>query len=54
LSFTHYLEHGTLIKFDQVQDTLRDSDGVPVRTRNYCFVYWCIHNASFLFVLSFG
>lgn len=34
LSFTHYLEHGTLIKFEQVQDTLRDPDGVPVRTRN--------------------
>jgi hypothetical protein len=48
LSFTHYLEHGTLIKFDQVQDTLRDSDGVPVRTRNYCLVYWCTHNTDFV------
>jgi len=39
LSFAHYLEHKTLIKFDQVQDTLRDSDGVPVRTHNYYPVY---------------
>lgn len=27
LSFTHYLEHGTLITLDQVQETLRDSEG---------------------------
>ncbi|RDB28523.1 Translin-associated protein X [Hypsizygus marmoreus] len=29
LSFAHYLEHGTLITFQQVQDTLCDPDGVP-------------------------
>ncbi|KAG5733059.1 Translin-associated protein X [Termitomyces sp. T112] len=29
LSFAHYLEHRSLITFDQVQQTLSDSDGVP-------------------------
>lgn len=29
LSFAHYLEHGSLITFDQVQRTLCDADGVP-------------------------
>ncbi|CAA7258794.1 unnamed protein product [Cyclocybe aegerita] len=28
LSFAHYLEHGTLIPFDEVQKTLMDSEGV--------------------------
>ena len=45
LSFAHYLEHGTLIKFEQVQDTLRDVDGVPVRTHNHCPMYWRTHIA---------
>jgi Translin family len=47
LSFAHYLEHETLIKFDQVQDTLRDADGVPVRMRNYCHVD-CVHIMQFV------
>ncbi|KAH7914509.1 Translin [Hygrophoropsis aurantiaca] len=29
LSFAHYLEHGTLITYDQVQATLSDTSGVP-------------------------
>ncbi|KAF8058274.1 Translin [Lyophyllum atratum] len=29
LSFAHYLEHGSLIPFDRVQQTLCDADGVP-------------------------
>ncbi|KAG6902317.1 hypothetical protein C0995_001696 [Termitomyces sp. Mi166 len=29
LSFAHYLEHKSLITFDQVQETLCDPDGVP-------------------------
>ncbi|KAK0456355.1 Translin [Armillaria borealis] len=29
LSFSHFLEHGTLITFDQVQRTLCDSEGAP-------------------------
>ena len=49
LSFAHYLEHGTLIKLEQVQDTLRDADGVPVRPRNYYLVYWRTHIAISLF-----
>lgn len=38
LSFTHFLEHGSLVTFDQVQQTLCDPDGVPVRPRHSCFV----------------
>ncbi|KAF9036518.1 Translin [Hymenopellis radicata] len=30
LSFAHFLEHGTLITLPQVQQTLCDSDGVPL------------------------
>jgi hypothetical protein len=39
LSFAHYLEHKTLITFEQVQNTLCDADAVPVRysARTYCF-----------------
>ncbi|TFK30309.1 Translin [Coprinopsis marcescibilis] len=29
LSFAHYLEHGTLISYGEVQKSLSDSDGVP-------------------------
>ncbi|EIW64521.1 Translin [Trametes versicolor FP-101664 SS1] len=29
LSFAHYLEHRTLISYDQVQSTLSDCDGIP-------------------------
>ncbi|KAH7923991.1 Translin [Leucogyrophana mollusca] len=29
LSFAHYLEHGTLVTYAQVQDTLSDDSGVP-------------------------
>ncbi|KAG6869172.1 hypothetical protein C0993_012271 [Termitomyces sp. T159_Od127] len=29
LSFAHYLEHGSLITFDQVQQSLADPDGAP-------------------------
>jgi hypothetical protein len=57
LSFAHYLEHGTLIKFEHVQNTLRDADGVPVRTHNHCPVYWHTHNAflcSSMFWLVFS
>jgi hypothetical protein len=31
LSLTHYLEHGTLVTFEQVQASLSDEDGVHVR-----------------------
>ena len=31
LSFAYFLEHGSLITFDQVQATLSDPDGIPVR-----------------------
>lgn len=30
LSFAHYLDHGTLITFGEVQNTLRDLEGVEV------------------------
>ena len=30
LSFIHYLEHGTLVTFDDAQRTLSDGRGVPV------------------------
>lgn len=30
LSFAHYLEHGSLITFEEVQRTLMDSEGVEV------------------------
>jgi hypothetical protein len=33
LGFAHYLEHGTLVTFDQAQTTLSDANGVLVRTR---------------------
>lgn len=40
LSFVHYLEHGSLVTFDQVQQTICDPDtGVPVRPRNHSHVY---------------
>jgi hypothetical protein len=35
LGFAHYLEHGTLVTFDQVQNSLRDDDGILVRTHAY-------------------
>lgn len=31
LSFAHFLDHGSLIAFDQVQATLSDPEGIPVR-----------------------
>lgn len=31
LSFAYFLDHGSLITFDQVQATLSDPDGIPVR-----------------------
>jgi len=31
LSFAHYLEHKTLVTFEQVQENLRSADGSPVR-----------------------
>jgi len=41
LSFAHYLDHGTLITFDEVQRTLTDPQGVEVRiiecTPSYCY-----------------
>lgn len=37
LSFLHYLEHGNLITYDEVQRTLSDDHGVPVRMSvTYC------------------
>ncbi|KAG5652286.1 hypothetical protein H0H81_005546 [Sphagnurus paluster] len=33
LSFAHYLQHHTLITFSQVQKSLCDPDGAPVRIR---------------------
>ena len=30
LSFTHYLDHGSLVTFDQAQETLCDVSGKPV------------------------
>jgi len=41
LSFAHFLEHGSLVTFQQVQQTLCDVDGVPVRTRNVCSSFMC-------------
>lgn len=32
LSFMHYLEHGTLVTFDEVQRVLSDKKGDPVRS----------------------
>ena len=32
LSFTHYLETGKLVSFEEVQKTLADEQGTPVRT----------------------
>ena len=37
LSFAYFLDHGSLITFDQVQATLSDPDGIPVR-----LTYWCM------------
>jgi len=34
LSFAHYLEHDTLITYEEVQETLADPNGIPVRTLN--------------------
>lgn len=31
LSFAYFLDHGSLITFDEVQATLSDKDGIPVR-----------------------
>lgn len=31
LSFAHYLTHGTLISWKEVQDRLSDESGIPVR-----------------------
>ncbi|KAF5374852.1 hypothetical protein D9758_000075 [Tetrapyrgos nigripes] len=41
LSFAHYLEHSTLITFQQVQDTLCNPDGTPVRLRVALFTASC-------------
>lgn len=34
LSFTHYLETGTLVSFEEVQKTLSDEHGVAVRAHS--------------------
>lgn len=39
LSFAHYLEFGTLITFVQVQETICDVNGVPVRVPRYLRSY---------------
>jgi hypothetical protein len=39
LSFAHYLEHGTLVTFEQVQKTLCDDDNVPVRNIHLSFTH---------------
>jgi predicted translin family RNA/ssDNA-binding protein len=44
LSFAHYLDHGTLITFEQVEETLRDSNGVPVRACTYWIACPCPYN----------
>jgi len=31
LGFAHYLEHGTLVSYEEVQLTLSDENGIPVR-----------------------
>jgi predicted translin family RNA/ssDNA-binding protein len=36
LSFTHYLEQGTLVSFDEVQLTLSDNEGQHVRYVHSC------------------
>jgi predicted translin family RNA/ssDNA-binding protein len=45
LSFTHYLEHGSLVSFEEVQRTLGDENGVPVRWRPL------LTSHSYIFVL---
>lgn len=52
LSFAHYLDHGTLITFEQVEETLRDSDGVPVRTCTYWSVCSRSYNGNRFFATS--
>ncbi len=52
LSFAHFLEHGTLITLPQVQQTLCDSDGVPVRTCCTHVGSWMAHRVQQLFPLT--
>jgi hypothetical protein len=40
LSLAHYLEHGTLITLEQVQRSLSDDDGIPVR---FVFFFAPVH-----------
>ena len=39
LSFAHYLETGKLIGFEEVQKTLSDDQGTPVRVLYYIYIY---------------
>lgn len=56
LSFAHYLEHGTLITFNEVQETLVDPQGVPVRILNHIsFIrHVCIHTELYFPLILFG
>lgn len=31
LGFAHYLEHGTMVSYEEVQLSLSDENGIPVR-----------------------
>ena len=64
LSFAYFLDHGSLITFDQVQATLSDPDGIPVRlkallmnlTYMYTLIFFGTHNSTshcrFLIIFS--
>ncbi|KIM48372.1 hypothetical protein M413DRAFT_418938 [Hebeloma cylindrosporum] len=53
LSFAHYLEHGSLITFEEVQRTLMDSQGVEVCLRQVCSaLYFPLTVSDYLLGLS--
>ena len=58
LSFAYFLDHGSLITFDQVQATLSDTDGIPVRIISLAYgmlstrTYNSISHCHFLIIFS--
>jgi hypothetical protein len=40
LSFAHYLERGTLVPYDEVQLSLSDENGIPVRMLVRTIIGW--------------
>lgn len=46
LSFTHYLDHGSLVTFEQAQDTLCDASGKPVSDSTLSLI--CLINHAVL------